>query len=148
MEIDELQSKLKEINADFEIIQHDIPIKSKADALGYFNLEETAPTLIIESEEGYFAMIISGERDKVDLEMVKQLLGCSSIRMAQRKELHEKLHLEPGQVPLIGHGLKCIVDNALLKYRYVYGGTGNSFYTLKINPNDLIKANRVILQFD
>jgi len=148
MKVEELRERLVNQNADFEIIQHDIPIKSKKDALGYFKIEETVPTLIIQTEIGFYALIISGERDKIDFDMIKKLLGCEKIGMADKKELVEKFKLEPGQIPLIGHEFPCIIDNRILKNRFVYGGTGDWYYTLKIKPDDLIKANNVVLKFD
>jgi Cys-tRNA(Pro)/Cys-tRNA(Cys) deacylase len=148
MKIANLKELLSGQNADFEIIRHPIPIKSKMDALGYFKIEETAPTLIIQTESGFYALIISGERDKVDFELIRNLLGCKKIRMADKEEIVTRFKVEPGQVPLIGHNLPCIVDNRIFKYSFVYGGTGDWYHTLKIAPDDLVKANRVVLRFD
>jgi hypothetical protein len=64
MKIDDLRIRLLNQNAEFEIIQHDIPIKSKKDALGYFNIEETAPTLIIQTENDFYALKYSIKRDR------------------------------------------------------------------------------------
>lgn len=143
-----LTDTLAKQNADFEIIEHDKPIKSKKDALGYFNLEETVPTLIVQTEAGYYALIISGERDKVDLEQIKQILKAEKIAFADKKELINRFNLQPGGVPLIGHGLPCLIDNAIFKYNYVYGGTGDFYHTLKIKPADLKQANNVIAFFE
>ncbi len=148
MKINALKETLIHQNANFEIIQHDILVKSKTDALGYFRIAETAPTLIIKTEADYYALILSGERDKVDFDMLKTLLGCQKIGMANKAEIVTKFNIEPGQVPLIGHNLPCIIDNRIFKHHYVYGGTGDWYYTLKINPEDLVKANKVVLTFD
>lgn len=148
MTIQSLRENLLSQKADFEIIQHDIPIKSKEDALGYFKIEETAPTLIIETDLGFFALIISGERDKMDFDLIKSLLGCKKVGMAKRNDVTEKLNILPGQIPLVGHNLPCIVDNKIFKHQFVYGGSGDLYYTLKINPYDLAKANNVVLRFD
>lgn len=148
MEIDDLRAMLKKQDVMFEIIQHEIPIKSKQDALGIFKIEESAPTLIIKTEVGFYAVIISGERDKIDFKMIKDLLGCKEIGMAKKKEILDVFGMQAGQVPLIGHNLPCIIDNRLFKREYVYGGTGNWYYTLKINPNALVKANNVVLQLE
>ncbi len=148
MNVKDLKEKLLNQITDFEIIQHDIPIKSKNDALGYFKIEETAPTLIVKTETGFYALIISGERSKVDFDALKDLLGCKKIGMADKKEIVNNFNMEPGQVPLVGHNLPCIIDNRIFKYRFVYGGTGDCYYTLKIKPDDLVKVNHVVLQFD
>ena len=146
--VEELREALLRQQADFEILNHDMPIKSKQDALGYFKIEETAPTLIIQTEIGFYALIISGERIKTDFDVIKHLLGCSKLRLADKKVIVEKFNVEPGQVPLVGHDLPCIVDNRIFKYEFVYGGTGDWYYTLKIKPDDLVRVNNVILRFD
>jgi len=45
--------------------------------------------------------------------------------MADKREMVEQFKFEPGQVPLIGHDLPCIIDNRIFKYSFVYGGTGD-----------------------
>lgn len=148
MKVNDLRERLLNQITDFEIIHHDIPIKSKNDALGYFKIEETAPTLILQTDLGFYALIISGERSKVDFDLIKDLLGCKKIGMANKNEIIDKFKIEPGQVPLTGHNLPCIIDNRIFKYRFVYGGTGDWYYTLKIKPNDLVKVNNVVLKFN
>jgi prolyl-tRNA editing enzyme YbaK/EbsC (Cys-tRNA(Pro) deacylase) len=146
--LNQLINRLSLQKADFEIVKHDIPIKSKKDALGYFKLEETVPTLIVQTEKGYYAIIISGERDKIDLEQIRLILEAEKIGFADRKDLITRFNFQPGGVPLIGHGLPCLMDNAIFKYQYVYGGTGDFYHTLKINPYDLKQANNVIAVFN
>lgn len=148
MIIADLKQLLTDQNADFEILTHDKPIHSKQDALGYFRLEETAPTLILETENGYLALIISGEREKIDFRQLKKLTNCKKLQLANSDVIQEIMNLKAGQVPLIGHQLPCVIDKKLFNYPYVYGGTGDLFHTLKIKPDDLVKANQVILKFD
>ena len=57
------------------------------------------------------------------------------------------LQLKAGKVPLVGHGLKCMLDKEIFKYNYVFGGTGDYYHTLKINPFDLEKVNNTIAKF-
>ncbi|HEX2968752.1 MAG TPA: YbaK/EbsC family protein [Bacteroidales bacterium] len=148
MEFEDLKTRLNRLNVEFEIIHHEIPIKSRKDALGYFKIEETVPTLIIKAENVFFALIVSGERTRVDFDVIKNLLGCDQLAMADKNEVYEKLGFKTGQIPLIGHDLQCIVDSRIFQYEFVYGGTGDCHYTLKIKPDDLVKANNVILKFD
>lgn len=148
MIIADLKQLLTDQNADFEILTHEKPIHSKQDALGYFRLEETAPTLILETENGYLALIISGEREKIDFRQLKKLTNCKKLQLANSDLIQETMNLKAGQVPLIGHKLPCVIDKKLFNYPYVFGGTGDLFHTLKIKPDDLVKANQVILKFD
>ncbi len=143
-----LVERLQSQGADFELIRHDKPIKSKKDALSYFRIEETVPTLIVRTGAAFYAVMISGEREKVDFSRIETLLGCGKIEMADKREVVDRLGLTPGQIPLVGHDLPCIMDGRIFNYQYVYGGSGDLFHTLKIAPRDLEKANNVVLKFD
>jgi len=143
-----LKERLSLQGADFELIPHATPIRSKSDAEKYFNIEETAPTLILKTEKGYFALIVSGKREKVDFKALKKLLRCKNLRLANKKEIQEKFNLQPGQIPLVGHEFPTIIDNMLFEFDYVYGGCGDVLRTLKIKPQHLVEANRVTLFFD
>ena len=46
-------------------------------------------------------------------------------------------------VPLVGLGLPLIFDKKLLCHDFVYGGPGDELVTLKIKPEDLMKANEI-----
>jgi prolyl-tRNA editing enzyme YbaK/EbsC (Cys-tRNA(Pro) deacylase) len=147
MTIEQLKESLSNQISEFEIIRHEKPIVSKKDAEGLFKIEETAPTLIISTDKGFYALIISGERNKVDFNVIKELLQCSNVNMANKTEIVEKFNIMPGQVPLVGHQLPCIMDQLLFNYPFVYGGSGDLYHTLKIKPEDLVKVNEVQLFF-
>ena len=148
MKINILREKLESQNSKFEIIQHEKPIKSRSDALDFFRIEEMVPTLIIKADKEFYALIFSGEREHIDFDNLKELLVCRKSRMANRQEIINKIGIEAGQVPLIGHDLPCIIDKRIFRNEFVYGGTGDLYHTLKINPHDLVKANRLVLEFD
>jgi prolyl-tRNA editing enzyme YbaK/EbsC (Cys-tRNA(Pro) deacylase) len=148
MTIDELEGFLSSKEVDFEILHHEKPIKSRNDALCYFRLEETAPTLILKTETGMVALIINGSQEKIDFEIIRKKLGCSKLGLASREEVFQKLGMKTGEVAMVGHGLPCILDKQIFQSKYIYGGAGDAHYTLKINPNDLSKVNEVIFQFD
>lgn len=148
MTIPELELFLSENEVDFEILKHEKPIKSRNDALIYFRIEETAPTLILKTEMGMVALIICGGREKIDFETIREMLGCSSIAMADKDEVFKILGMKTGEVAMVGHGLPCILDQRLFQFRYIFGGAGNAHFTLKINPRDLVKVNDVIYQFN
>ena len=148
MTISELEVFLSDKEIDFEILFHEKPIKSRYDALKYFRLEDTAPTLIVKTESGLFALIVSGSRGKIDLEIIRKKLDCTEIGMADKNEVFQSLGMKTGEVALVGHGLPCILDKQLFNSEFIFGGAGNANYTLKIKPQDLEKVNKVISRFD
>lgn len=148
MTISELDRLLSSQNLDFELIHHEKPIKSRNDALNLFRLEEMAPTLILQTEKGMIALIISGAREKIDFTKIGNALECTSVKMADKHDVVEKLGMNPGEVAMVGHRLPCVIDNRIFNSPYIYGGTGDARVTLKINPHHLLTLNNVILKFD
>ena len=139
-----LRDFLENNNSDFEILAHDTPIISTQDAAKYFDIEKAAPTFIMETDRGVVAFIISSKRGKIDFKAIKQNAGFLKLKMADRENVQKMTGYETGSIPLIGHNLPCVFDDSLLKYDYIYGGSGDALHTLKINPNDVIRLNNVI----
>ncbi|WNS41099.1 YbaK/EbsC family protein [Paenibacillus sp. MMS20-IR301] len=144
-----LKSILQEKEVQYEIIHHEKQIRTAQEGADYFGIEigQTAPTLILKSEKGYFAMIVSGNRGRVNLEEVTGLLACNQLKMATPKEVQQITGYTVGSVPLV-LSLPCIVDRGLFHYPFVYGGTGEPASTLKIAPNDLKKLNQIVAFWD
>ena len=140
----ELRNFLEKNNSNFEILAHDTPIISTQDAGNYFDIGKAAPTLIMETEQGLVAFILSSKRGKIDLKAMKQDLGFSKLKMADRTKIEEITGYETGAVPLVGHNLPCVFDDCLLENEYIYGGSGDELHTLKITPRDVIRLNNVI----
>lgn len=59
----DLQGILERSKYAYEIIHHDKPILSKQDGANYFGIDvgQTAPTLVLKTEKGFFALILSGK---------------------------------------------------------------------------------------
>lgn len=148
--MDNLKNILQENEVQFEIIHHENPIRTAQEGADYFGIEigQTAPTLVLKSEKGYFAMIISGGRGRVNLEEVSEILGCNQLKLAKPKEVQQITGYTVGSVPLIGLSLPCILDRDIFRYPFIYGGTGEPTSTLKITPNALEKLNKVVALLD
>lgn len=60
---------------------HERPLLSTKDGADYFGIEinQTAPTLILKTNKGFYALIVSGSRGKVDFEEISDILGCSTV---------------------------------------------------------------------
>lgn len=129
----------------YELIYHETSLRSAQEGADYFNIDigQTAPTLIIKTDIGFFALIVSGSRDRINFKEVAQLLKCQKIKLANPKEV-ENMGYKIGNVPLVGIPLPHILDKNLFKYSFVYGGTGVKDYTLKISPYALEELNQII----
>ena len=148
MDKKEIEEILSVGNLQYEIIQQDKPILSTLDAEGYYPIEKSAPTFVLQTENGLIGCIVSFQNRKTDFDTLKQCFGFSKLQMADRKNITNQTGYDVGTVPLVGLQLPCIFDRKLLKHDFVYGGTGNELLTLKIAPADLLKANEIIGMFD
>lgn len=146
MNVDSLRKLLEENEIGFEILSNEKAIYSAQDGADYFDIEigQTAPAIIIQTEKGLYCIIISGERGRIDFEEIKQVLEVSSVKLASKDSVKQKTGFNPGSIPLVGTNLPCVIDNRLLKYDFVYGGSGQAACTLKISPRDLEKLNEVV----
>lgn len=140
----ELNSYLKNEGADFEIIEQEAPIISTQDAEKYFDADLAAPSLIVQTENGLMLLIVSGKRGKLDFKKISADLGISKMKLADRKKIEKSTGYKAGAIPLVGVELPCIFDECLLKNDYIYGGSGDELFTLKISPKDVKRLNNVI----
>lgn len=141
--------KLKSILAKsayyYELIYQQVSLRSAQEGADYFTIDigQTAPALIIKTDIGFFVLIISGRRGRINLEEIAEILHCQKVKLANPKDV-QKMGYEIGNVPLVGIPLPYILDESLLEYPAIYGGSGVEGYTLKINPHALEKLNEVI----
>ena len=143
----DLEQYLSEAQANFHLIKQDKPIHAAQDAKRYYDIEKSAPTFILQNENGLLACIISINRGRLDFEAMKRQFCFSKLKMADRREVEKQIGYNVGAIPLIGHDLPCIFDDSLLKHDYIYGGTGDELVTLKIKPQDVKRLNNVILSY-
>lgn len=148
MDIKEIETYLKERNIQYEIIRQDKPILSALDAEGYYPVEKSAPTFVLQTENGLIGCITSIQNGRLDFEKMKLQFGYSKLKMADRKKIQSQIGYSVGSIPLVGLGLPCLFDKKLLEHDFVYGGTGNELLTLKIAPTELLKANEIIGMFE
>ncbi|MUT67837.1 aminoacyl-tRNA deacylase [Paenibacillus sp. NEAU-GSW1] len=136
---------LQQNEVQYDLIRHEKQIRSAQEGAIYFGIEagQTAPALVLKSETEFYALIASGNRGRVNLEEVSELIGCGPLKMASPKEVQQITGYAVGSVPL-ALSLPCIVDRELYRYPYIYGGSGDPMSTLKIAPTDLEKLNVVV----
>ncbi|MFD3258110.1 aminoacyl-tRNA deacylase [Paenibacillus lentus] len=144
--MEDLISILEKNNIDFKIISHDKEINSAQEGADYFgiDIEQTASTLILKTDKGLYSLIISGNYGRVDLHSLKELLQVKEIKLAKPMEVEQATGSKIGSVSLINLDIPTIIDRELYRFAYVYGGTGVPQTTLKIQPKDIEKLNKVI----
>lgn len=147
--MDNLTMILQEKEVQYEIIHHEKQIRTAQEGAEYFGIEigQTAPTLVMKSEKGYIAMIVSGSRGRMNLEEAAGMIGCNQLKMATPKEVEQITGYTVGSVSLV-LSLPCIVDRGLFRYPFIYGGTGEPLSTLKLDPNAIEMLNRVVAFLD
>ena len=143
MTINELKAVLDAAECRYELIQQDKPILSATDAEGIYPIEKAAPTFVLQTEYGLIGCIVSMQNGRLDFEKLKTQLGFKKLKMADRTKIQKETGYSAGVVPLVGLGLPLIFDKKLLCHDFVYGGTGDELVTLKIKPEDLMKANEI-----
>ena len=77
MDIKEIETYLKERNIQYEIIRQDKPILSALDAEGYYPVEKSAPTFVLQTENGLIGCITSIQNGRLDFAKTKQQYGYS-----------------------------------------------------------------------
>lgn len=148
MTVNEIEAFLRGKGADFELLRQDKPILSAADAAGYYPVEKSAPTFVLQTENGLIGCFVSVGSGRVDFEALKRKFGYAKLKMADKKKIERQTGYQVGSIPLIGLGLPCLFDNALLQFDHVYGGTGDELVTLKIAPQDVLRLNNIIGTFN
>ncbi|MGQ5391164.1 aminoacyl-tRNA deacylase [Paenibacillus sp. M.A.Huq-84] len=144
--MEELISILNNEQIEYEIIEHSIPINTAQEGADYFGIQlgQTAPTLILKTDKGYYSLIISGDYGRVECDSLKEILEIQEIKLAKPKEVEQVTGCRIGNVPLINPSIPTILDRELYRFPFVYGGTGLSQTTLKIQPQDIEKLNNVV----
>jgi prolyl-tRNA editing enzyme YbaK/EbsC (Cys-tRNA(Pro) deacylase) len=139
-------SILDDFHAEYEIINHTKHLNSAQEGAEYFGIEigQTAPTLILKTEKGFFSLILSGDHGRVDFDTLREKLSVEQVKLALPKEVERVTGSKVGSVSLINTELPTIFDHQLNRFQYVYGGTGLPQTTLKIRPSDVERINDIV----
>lgn len=108
---------------------------------GVGQLEQMAPTFLIQTENGWICAVISGQ-SRLSYKKIKKQLGLKNISLAKPADVELVTGAKIGTVSLINPGLLTIVDSHLMKLETVYGGCGAPRHTLHICVADLIAVSQ------
>lgn len=148
LDLDALERRLTAENARFELIHQDTSILSAQDGARYFDPRLAAPTLVLQTDQGYMSLIFSAPRGRLDFSALREKAGLAKCRLADPKRVARDTGYQAGAIPLVGLDLPCLFDKRLLDFEFIYGGTGDPLCTLKIAPQDVARLNPVTLFFD
>ncbi|WP_223068342.1 aminoacyl-tRNA deacylase [Paenibacillus caui] len=143
--MDTLVAILEKLHIEYEIIKHARQLHTAQEGADYFGIEigQTAKTLILKTEQGFYVLIVSGDYARVDFDTIKSILSVEQVKLASPKEVEQVTSSKIGSVSLIQTELPTIFDRQLHRFTYVYGGTGVPETTLKIRPSDIEKINEI-----
>lgn len=144
--MDNLIGVLTKKQVNYEIIEHSNQINTAQEGAEFFGIHigQTASTLILKTDKGYYSLIISGDYGRINLESMKDVIQVQEVKLAKPKEVEQVTGCMIGSVSLINPNLPTIIDRELYKFSYIYGGTGVPQTTLKISPKDVEKLNEII----
>ena len=141
--LSQLRHTLDNARANYEIFSQLETIISAEDGVerGMGNLAEMAPTLILETEKGFMAAVISGET-RLSYKKIKKALGLKNVSLAKPDVVLRETGAQVGTISLVNQIFPTIVDSQLIKADAVYGGCGVPRHTLRIKTLDLIKVTQ------
>ncbi len=141
LRLSRLRQLLDEAGADYELLSHPESVVSAEEGVrrGIGSLAQMAPTLILNTEKGLLAAILSGGT-RLSYKRVKRALGLKNVSLARPEVVLQVTGAEVGTVSLVNEGLPTIVDSRVAGEAMVYGGCGVPRHTLRINPRDLIRV--------
>ena len=144
-----LKDLLHQHDAEYELICHEEQIRSVEDAKKYFDITQTAPTLIVKQNYKYLALIVSGVQEHIDFKLLKHIMNGNEIKLASKNEIKKATGFTAGNIPLVGLDIPYILDRKLLDQSYIFGGSGIEQYTLKIKVCDLVNIiHPTIIDFE
>src|SRR5258708_24615722 len=143
---DKIEKILLENNAQFEFIL--LPEELASDVKVHMkfhgnSIDYAMPNIVFKTNKGFKVVQRRGDT-KIDSKKLKKLAGVSDLRVATEDELKE-LGLTPGIIPPLGIDAKFYMDEKIFENDFIYSGTGDKLFAIKLNPKDLKKINKPVI---
>ena len=137
--LSQLKMYLDVTGITYTILVHAQNISSAEDGAqtGLGALSAMAPTFILRTEAGYLAAIVRGDT-RLSYKKIKQKLGLKNVSLATPEQVKQLTGSEVGQVALVNHGLRTIIDERVTEVETIYGGSGEPNHTLQISPQAVV----------
>ncbi|WP_290596541.1 MULTISPECIES: aminoacyl-tRNA deacylase [unclassified Archaeoglobus] len=95
-------------------------------------------SLVLVTESGRAVVVVVDGKASVDIKRIRRLLG-ENVRMAEREEIVHYTGFSAGGVPPVGHECEIIIDRRVLENEIVYGGGGDKYHLIEINPKEILR---------
>lgn len=144
--MNKVKAKLEQagIKHEFTHLPDDISLDVDAHMKFHGKSMDLAMTnMVFKTEKGLVVVQKRGDSE-IDSKKLRKLIGIQRLSLASVEDL-KSLGLEAGIVPPLGYDAHFYIDQKVLEKDEVYTGTGDRLFTLKLNPNDLVKLNNPII---
>ncbi len=143
-EVERIKNMLREVGADFEVIQH-APVRTSQDAARIRNapLHEGIKAIVVQEreKEKFYVANVSADK-KVDVKKLAKTIGANSLTLASPEEVLRETGCEVGGVPPLGHKnqLPLLVDNGILENEYSEFNAGLTTTSIRVKTTHLQKV--------
>src|SRR5437867_246874 len=120
-----LQHYLEEVNAEYDVIEHQ-PTKSSLETASASSVpaEKVAKAVLLDTDDDYLLAVLPSDR-RVELSELRSELGHKP-RLASEDEIKSLFSdCDVGAVPPAGYGVQVIVDNSIDQQPDVYFEAGD-----------------------
>ncbi|WP_089936176.1 YbaK/EbsC family protein [Candidatus Entotheonella palauensis] len=140
--------------------QHDVRYEGiehppAASALDYqktlgTELQQQAKSLFVRFKrhgERGFAIVTVQAQKQVDLDRIRELLDATSVKLADKQQLHTHTGCQFGELPPLGKpfDVQLLMDRDLLAQDKVYFNAGRLDYSMAVDPKEIQRLEAPIL---
>lgn len=131
---------LKREGVEAELLEFSSTVRTVDDAVRASGVEAAGiiKTLVVLCDSEPACLVVPGDR-RLSFAKVRRALDCKDVRLAKPAEVLAFTGYSIGGVPPVGHGLRTIVDRAVLGRDVVVGGGGDDRHLLKIAPSEIVR---------
>ena len=146
-ECEKVYSELNKLNIPFEIIEHPaVTTTEEADKYveGIEGVLSKSLFLTNDKKTAYYLLIMD-DRDKLDMNKFKEIVGAKRIQFGSEKDLFEKMGLQPGVVSIFGlinnyeKDVKLYLDTKILKENRISFHPNDNTKTIFFSISDMLK---------
>ena len=125
---------------------HTIHTADAAEATG-IPLEQITKSLACLGSDGKAYVAIIPGTCKIDFKAVAREFALKSVRLAPFEQAHQFTGYPPGATPPLAYAkiTGVVVDQALQRFEWIYGGGGTNEQLMKIRTADVIAANHALV---